>query len=126
MKINRLDHLVLTVADIPRTVGFYTTVLGVTPQTFGQGRTALLFGQHKINLHQAGHEIEPKAAHPTPGSADLCLIVEGDLSEVEEHLRSHDVPIIEGIVTRTGAQGPIHSLYIRDPDGNLIELSTYS
>ena len=125
MRIDRLDHLVLTVADIDATVDFYTRVLGMKAVTFGAGRTALAFGQSKINLHQAGHEFEPKAHRPTPGSADLCLITTDSLDRVVEELVRHDVPIEEGPVERTGATGPILSVYVRDPDRNLIEVSTY-
>lgn len=125
MRIDRLDHLVLTVADIDATVDFYTRVLGMEAVTFGAGRTALAFGQSKINLHQAGHEFEPKAHRPTPGSADLCLITTDSLDRVVEELVRHDVPIEEGPVERTGATGPILSVYFRDPDRNLIEISTY-
>ncbi|ALJ18943.1 VOC family protein [Microbacterium sp. No. 7] len=125
MKIDRLDHLVLTVADIPTTVAFYATVLGMTPHTYAGTRTALLFGPHKINLHQADEVILPRAAHPAPGSADVCLVVDGDLSDVEAELHAHGVPIVEGPVARQGAQGPMRSVYVRDPDGNLVELSSY-
>jgi catechol 2,3-dioxygenase-like lactoylglutathione lyase family enzyme len=125
MRIDRLDHLVLTVADIDATVDFYTRVLGMKAVTFGAGRTALAFGQSKINLHQAGHEFEPRAHRPTPGSADLCLITTDSLDRVVEELVRHDVPIEEGPVERTGATGPILSVYFRDPDRNLIEVSTY-
>ena len=125
MRIDRLDHLVLTVADIDATTYFYTRVLGMKAVTFGAGRTALAFGQSKINLHQAGHEFEPKAHRPTPGSADLCLITTDSLDRVVEELVRHDVPIEEGPVERTGATGPILSVYFRDPDRNLIEVSTY-
>jgi catechol 2,3-dioxygenase-like lactoylglutathione lyase family enzyme len=125
MRIDRLDHLVLTVADIDATTDFYTRVLGMKAVTFGAGRTALAFGQSKINLHQAGHEFEPKAYRPTPGSADLCLITTDSLDRVIEELVRHDVPIEEGPVERTGATGPILSVYFRDPDRNLIEVSTY-
>ena len=125
MRIDRLDHLVLTVADIDATVDFYTRLLGMKAVTFGAGRTALAFGQSKINLHQAGHEFEPKAHRPTPGSADLCLITTDSLDRVVEELVRHDVPIEEGPVERTGATGPILSVYFRDPDRNLIEVSTY-
>ncbi len=125
MRIDRLDHLVLTVADIDATVDFYTRVLGMEAVTFGAGRTALAFGPSKINLHRAGHEFEPKARRPTPGSADLCLIAEGPLERVIEDLAAHGVPIEEGPVERTGATGPIRSVYFRDPDLNLIEVSTY-
>lgn len=119
----RLDHLVLTVADIPRTVAFYERVLGMEPQTFGAGRVALRFGDQKINLHEAGRELEPKATLPTPGSADLCFLTETPLSELSAHLEQCAVKILEGPVPRTGATGPILSLYFRDPDGNLIELA---
>ena len=125
MRIDRLDHLVLTVADIDATVDFYTRILGMEAVTFGAGRTALAFGRSKINLHRAGHEFEPKAHRPTPGSADLCLIAEGPLERVIEDLAAHGVPIEEGPVERTGATGPIRSVYFRDPDQNLIEVSTY-
>jgi len=125
MRIDRLDHLVLTVADIDRTVAFYTTVLGMQEETFGAGRRALTFGRQKINLHEAGREFEPKARHPTPGSGDLCFVTTSELREVQQHLASCDVPIEEGPVDRTGALGPIRSVYIRDPDANLVEISTY-
>jgi catechol 2,3-dioxygenase-like lactoylglutathione lyase family enzyme len=126
MRIDRLDHLVLTVADLEATVDFYTRILGMTPITFGDGRRALAFGQSKINLHQAGQEFEPKATHPIPGSADLCLITTDPLEQVITELTAHGVPIEEGPVRRTGALGPIDSVYLRDPDGNLIEISVYS
>ncbi|HEY7813315.1 MAG TPA: VOC family protein [Nakamurella sp.] len=125
MRIDRLDHLVLTVADIDATVDFYTRVLGMEAVTFGAGRTALAFGRSKINLHRAGHEFEPKAHRPTPGSADLCLIAASPLDQVIEDLAAHGVPVEEGPVERTGATGPIRSVYFRDPDQNLIEVSTY-
>ena len=125
VRIDRLDHLVLTVADIDATVEFYTRVLGMKAVTFGAGRTALAFGRSKINLHKAGHEFEPKAHRPTPGSADLCLIAADPLEQVIEELAAHRVPIEEGPVERTGATGPILSVYFRDPDQNLIEVSTY-
>lgn len=125
MRIDRLDHLVLTVADVEATVEFYERVLGMTPVTFGAGRRALAFGGQKINVHQAGAEFEPKAHRPTPGSADLCFITNTDLDDVERHLREVGVEIEEGPVDRTGALGPIRSLYVRDPDLNLIEVSVY-
>jgi catechol 2,3-dioxygenase-like lactoylglutathione lyase family enzyme len=125
MQIDRLDHLVLTVADIDRTVAFYTRVLGMREETFGAGRRALTFGRQKINLHEAGREFEPKAARPTPGSGDLCFITDSPLPDVQQHLAACEVPIEEGPVDRTGALGPIRSVYIRDPDANLIEISTY-
>ncbi len=123
--IERLDHLVITVADIERTCAFYRDILGFEVITFGEGRKALRFGAQKFNLHQAGREFEPKAARPTPGSADLCLISRTPLSKVASHLQETGIPIEEGPVPRTGATGPIRSLYIRDPDQNLIEISTY-
>ena len=123
MRIERIDHLVLTVRDIASTCDFYSRVLGMEVVTFGEGRRALAFGVCKINLHQAGTEFEPKAAKPTPGSADLCLITETPITEVVTHLEAHGVPIIEGPIQRTGAVGPILSVYFRDPDSNLIEVS---
>lgn len=125
MKIDRLDHLVLTVQDLKATCDFYRRVLGMEEVTFGEGRKALQFGQQKINLHQAGKEFEPKAAKPTPGSADLCFITSVPLNLVIEHLRSCAVEIEEGPVRRTGALGPIESIYLRDPDNNLLEISNY-
>ena len=112
-------------SDLEATVGFYTRVLGMEAVTFGAGRTALTFGTSKINLHQAGREFEPKALRPTPGSADLCLIVEDDIGEVLAELAAAGVPVEQGPVERTGAAGPIISCYLRDPDHNLIELSNY-
>ncbi|WP_278463831.1 MULTISPECIES: VOC family protein [Stutzerimonas stutzeri subgroup] len=123
MQIDHIDHLVLTVADIEKTVDFYTRVLGMQLVTFGEGRKALTFGNQKINLHQAGREFEPKAERPTPGSADLCFIVATPLDRVIAHLETQGVSVIEGPVQRTGATGPIRSVYLRDPDQNLIELS---
>jgi catechol 2,3-dioxygenase-like lactoylglutathione lyase family enzyme len=125
MRIDRLDHLVLTVADIDTTVDFYTRILGMTKATFGADRVALVFGQTKINLHRAGHEFEPKAHRPTPGSADLCFITTEPLDGVIEDLTGHGVLIEEGPVDRTGAVGPIRSVYLRDPDRNLVEISNY-
>ena len=125
MRIDRLDHLVLTVASIEAAAEFYTRVLGMGVVTFGAGRTALTFGTSKINLHEAGKEFEPKARRPTPGSADLCLIVEDDIADVMAELAAAGVDVEEGPVPRTGATGPITSCYLRDPDQNLIELSNY-
>jgi catechol 2,3-dioxygenase-like lactoylglutathione lyase family enzyme len=125
MRIDRLDHLVLTVADIPTTVDFYTKVLGMSEISFRGGRVALTFGQSKINLHEAGHEFEPKALRATPGSADLCLIAASPLTEVIAELTAAGVSIEDGPVDRTGAVGDLTSVYFRDPDGNLIELSNY-
>jgi len=125
VRIDRLDHLVLTVASIEAAAEFYTRVLGLGVVTFGADRTALTFGTSKINLHEAGKEFEPKARRPTPGSADLCLIVEDGITEVMAELAAAGVSTEEGPVPRTGATGPITSCYLRDPDGNLIELSNY-
>ena len=123
--IDRVDHVVLTVRDIDVTCAFYARVLGMRVVTFAGGRKALAFGRQKFNLHQAGREFEPKADVPTPGSADLCLIAATPLADVAAHLAACGVPILEGPVARTGATGPIRSLYFRDPDRNLIEVSSY-
>lgn len=125
MKIDALDHVVFTVADIDRTCEFYARVLGMQATTFGGGRKALTFGRQKINLHQHGKEFEPKAQAPTPGSADLCFITTVPLTDVMAHLAACGVELITGPVDRTGARGPIVSVYFRDPDGNLIEVSNY-
>ena len=125
MQISHLDHLVLTVTDIDATCAFYTRVLGMKVVTFAGGRKALAFGNQKINLHQSGREFEPKAKHPAPGSADFCLITGTPLPEVAEHLRREGVAIEAGPAGKTGATGPITSVYIRDPDSNLIEISNY-
>ncbi|MGE0769348.1 MAG: VOC family protein [Hyphomicrobiaceae bacterium] len=124
MYVVGFDHLVLTVTSIPVTSDFYERVLGMTTETFGAGRTALRFGPHKINLHQADNTFEPKADRPTVGSADVCLLVDS-LEGIEAHLVSCGVPLLLDRSTRAGARGPINSVYIRDPDGNLIELSVY-
>jgi len=126
MNIDRLDHIVLTVADIDTTVAFYTRVLGFDVVTFGEGRKALTFGRQKFNLHQQGKEFEPKAKAPTPGAIDLCLIASTPLDKVIEELNALGVVIEEGPIDRTGATGPIRSVYLRDPDQNLIEISNYS
>jgi catechol 2,3-dioxygenase-like lactoylglutathione lyase family enzyme len=123
VRVESLDHLVLTVADIDATTAFYASVLGMRVVTFGDNRKALAFGAQKINLHSAGREFEPKAAVPTPGSADLCFLTAEPLDRVVEHLRSCGVPVAEGPVLRTGATGPIRSVYFRDPDGNLVEVA---
>ena len=123
MKLDSLDHLVLTVKDIEATAAFYERVLGMSTVSFGEGRKALAFGTQKINLHQHGKEFEPKAERPTPGSADLCFITSVPLDQVAEHFAKCNVLILEGPILRTGAMGPIVSLYIRDPDFNLIEIS---
>lgn len=123
--INRLDHLVLTVKDIEKTVDFYINILGMKKEVFKENRIALKYGNQKINLHQLGNEFEPKAFNVKEGSADLCFIVEESIEDIFAFLVSRNIDIEEGIVKRTGAKGPIQSIYIRDPDLNLIELSTY-
>jgi catechol 2,3-dioxygenase-like lactoylglutathione lyase family enzyme len=122
--IDRLDHLVLTVASIDATVAFYTSALGMELITFGE-RRALRFGEQKINLHQKGKEFEPKALHPTPGSGDLCFITKEPLEKVISHLNIGNYPIELGPVPRDGAKGEMLSIYLRDPDLNLIEISNY-
>ncbi len=126
IQIRSLDHLVLTVADIAATCAFYTRVLGMREVVFGEGRRALAFGDQKLNLHRHKAEFEPQAQRPTPGSADLCLLTETPLADVIEHLSTCGVPVVAGPVKRTGAAGPITSIYVRDPDGNLIELANCS
>ncbi|AXJ91071.1 MULTISPECIES: VOC family protein [Acinetobacter] len=123
MKISHLDHLVLTVSNIETTCHFYQTVLGFEVIIFKGNRKALKFGNQKINLHQQGNEFEPKALQPTPGSADLCFISDTPISEVVAHLNQLNIQIEEGPIERTGAMHPILSVYIRDPDQNLIEIS---
>jgi catechol 2,3-dioxygenase-like lactoylglutathione lyase family enzyme len=123
MKIKSIDHIVLTVSDITQTCRFYTQILGMEEITFLNDRKALKFGSQKINLHIKGYEYDPKAKQPTPGSADICLIVETSLHEVINRLRKFGIQIEDGPLERTGAQGALISIYIRDPDGNLLELS---
>jgi catechol 2,3-dioxygenase-like lactoylglutathione lyase family enzyme len=123
MELDAIDHVVLTVRDIPASVAFYTRVLGMREMIFGDDRRALAFGRCKLNLHQAGREFEPKAAHPAPGTVDLCLLARTPIAEIVHHLVACGVTIEEGPIERTGAQGRILSVYVRDPDGNLIELS---
>ena len=127
-RLSRLDHLVLTVADIDGTIAFYAEVLGMTHRPFqvadGSTRHALAFGAQKINLHAAGAEFDPRARPPTPGSADLCFLTDTPLADWSAHFARHGIEIEEGPVPRSGATGPILSLYLRDPDGNLIEVST--
>ncbi|WP_433847379.1 VOC family protein [Acinetobacter proteolyticus] len=125
MKIRHLDHLVLTVADIEITCQFYQSALNFEVITFAENRKALQFGHQKINLHQVGKEFEPKALRPTAGSADLCFIAETPLDEVIAHLQAQNIDIVEGPIERTGAMGKILSVYLRDPDQNLIEISNY-
>jgi catechol 2,3-dioxygenase-like lactoylglutathione lyase family enzyme len=124
MNIERVDHLVLTVTDIAQTCEFYERVLGMQVVTFGEdNRKALKFGQQKLNLHLKGHEVEPKAQHATVGAIDLCLITRKPVEDVLTHLEECRVKVELGIVDRTGANSPIRSIYIRDPDGNLIEIA---
>ncbi|OXB58681.1 hypothetical protein ASZ78_016853 [Callipepla squamata] len=123
--IQRLDHLVLTVKSIEDTAAFYSKVLGMEVVTFKGNRKALRFGNQKFNLHEVGKEFEPKARSPVPGSADICLITEAPLDQLLGHLKACGVIIEEGPVSRTGAMGPITSVYFRDPDENLIEVSRY-
>lgn len=123
MNVDALDHLVLTVKDIDATCAFYEYVLGMQTVTFGEGRKALAVGVQKLNLHQRGHEFEPKADRPTPGAIDVCFITRVPIAEVIAHLGECDVAVLEGPVKRTGAQGPLVSVYFRDPDNNLIEVS---
>ena len=125
MKIESIDHLVLTVRDIDASCTFYERVLGMEVITFGAGRKALAFGRQKINLHQYYQEFEPKAKVPTPGSEDLCFITTTPIPEVLEQLRAQNIDVLEGPVRRTGAVGPILSVYCRDPDGNLVEIANY-
>jgi catechol 2,3-dioxygenase-like lactoylglutathione lyase family enzyme len=124
--LDRLDHVVLTVVDVDKTCEFYARAVGMQIQTFGPGRKALVFGRQKFNLHQLGHEFEPKAKRPIPGAIDLCIIAVTPVDQVIAHLKSVGVAIEEGPVMRTGAMGPIKSVYFRDPDDNLIEISNYA
>lgn len=126
MKIDKIDHLVLTVRDIDASCAFYTSVLGMREISFGQGRRAVVFGDQKINFHQIGRELEPKALRPTPGSGDLCFTTNTSMPDIMVHLQTCGAEIIEGPVNRSGARGSMISVYIRDPDQNLIEVATYS
>lgn len=123
MKVNKLDHLVITAKNLDRTMAFYTRVLGMELMTFADGRKALQFGAQKINLHEAEKEFEPHARNPLPGSADLCFITETPMPLIISHLDSCDIPVIAGPVKKSGATGPLLSIYIHDPDGNLIEIA---
>lgn len=125
MNVIGLDHLVLTVSNVERTIDFYTTVLGATAETFDDGRRAVSFGDQKINLHPADDVYTPHAATPEPGSGDFCLVVDTDIATVMDRLREYDVDIVDGPVTKVGARGRMTSLYVRDPDGNLVELADY-
>jgi catechol 2,3-dioxygenase-like lactoylglutathione lyase family enzyme len=121
--LSSVDHLVLTTRDLERCLDFYTQALGMTVERYGEGRIALKFGDHKLNVHPPGFDASIKARLPTPGSLDLCFLAAGALEQVISRLKSCDVAIEEGPVTRTGARFPIRSVYVRDPDGNLIEIS---
>lgn len=123
--IASIDHIVFTVQDVQATCDFYQRVLGMDVAAFGEGRKALSFGQQKINLHQFGKEFEPKAASPAPGTQDICLITHMPIADVVKHITGCGVEIEDGPIRRTGAAGPILSIYFRDPDGNLIEVSNY-
>jgi len=125
MHVKRIDHLVLTVAYIERSVDFYSRVLGMEKIVFGEGRIALGFGAQKINLHQVGREFSPRAGQAQAGSADLCLVIEESLEQALQELQELGVEVIEGPVPRTGATGEIVSVYLRDPDQNLIEVCNY-
>ncbi|MDF5721277.1 MAG: VOC family protein [Rhizonema sp. PD37] len=125
MEINRLDHLVLTVADIEATCSFYEKILGLRVVTFGEGHKALAFGNQKINLHEHGNEIKPNAKNADTGTGDLCLIADTPLTDVIVHLIQCGIQLESDIIERTGATGKIRSIYIRDPDGNLLEISNY-
>ena len=122
MEIRTLDHIVLTVSDVEATVAFYER-LGMLRETFGDNRIALRFGTQKLNLHAVGAEVEPHARRPTPGSADLCFLVRGPLEEVMDGLETAGIPVELGPVERTSAIGLVRSVYVRDPDSNLVELS---
>jgi catechol 2,3-dioxygenase-like lactoylglutathione lyase family enzyme len=126
MRVERLEHLVLTARDIAATCDFYSRVCGMAVVTFSGDRKALQFGNQKINLHEVGHEFEPKAEHPVPGSTDLCFITTAPIAQVVAHLKAHAVPVVEGPVQRSGALGEMESVYVRDPDGNLVEIARYS
>ncbi|WP_051312855.1 VOC family protein [Sporocytophaga myxococcoides] len=125
MKISHLDHFVLTVKDLDISSDFYSEVLGMEKITFSGGRIALKFGNQKINLHLSGKEFEPKALKPLSGSADFCFISPTPIEQVVEELQEKNIPVLTGVVERTGALGRIRSVYFRDPDGNLIEVSNY-
>lgn len=126
MHATGIDHLVLTVEDVDETCAFYGDVLGATVVTFGpEDRTALRFGDQKINLHRANAEFDPHARAPTPGSDDFCLVFEPDTETIVARLETAGVEIVHGPVEKHGARGPMRSVYVRDPDGNLVELATY-
>lgn len=125
MRVESLDHLVLTVADVEASARFYARVLGMAKVVFGEGRVALAFGKQKINLHPAAAPLKPHADHPARGSGDLCFVTSRPLADWIAHLNACGVVVEQGPVSRTGALGPMNSLYFRDPDGNLIEIAYY-
>jgi catechol 2,3-dioxygenase-like lactoylglutathione lyase family enzyme len=126
MQLESIDHVVFTVEDVDATCAFYSKVLGMEIITFDTGRKALHFGPSQINLHQHGNEFEPKAIRPAPGTQDICLVVSTPMAGVVDQLRSAGVEIIAGPVPRTGARGAMESVYLRDPDGNLVEIARYT
>ncbi|HUF87472.1 MAG TPA: VOC family protein [Thermohalobaculum sp.] len=121
--VRAIDHFVLTCGDVEATVAFYERALGMKGETFAGGRRALSFGNQKINLHQAGAEFEPRATRPVPGAGDFCLLADVPVAEIAEHLATMGIEVIEGPVAKTGATGPLTSIYFRDPDGNLVEVA---
>ena len=123
--IQSLDHFVLTVADPQATIAFYRDVLGMEPVQFGEGRHALAFGSQKINLHVAGAEFVPHAGRPVPGSADFCLLTDEPVEALATRFEAAGVAVFLGPVDKTGATGPLRSIYIKDPDGNLVEIKAY-
>ena len=123
LQIDHIDHVVMTVENVDTTIKWYLRVLGIKSAVFGEGRKALLLNKQKINLHQKGAEFDPKALHPTPGSMDICLISITPLANVMEHFKKQRVAIEKGPIKRNGATGLITSVYIRDPDKNLLEIS---
>ena len=125
MEFTGIDHFVLTVEDVEATCAFYADHLGVEVVAFGEGRTALQFEDRKIDLHAAGNEYEPKAARPTPGAGDFCVTTDTPIETVERELREAGVEVVEGPVEWNGALGPMTSVYVRDPDGNLVEIAEY-
>ena len=125
VELTGIDHFVLTVEDVEATCAFYAEVLGAEAVSFGDGRTALRFGDQKVNLHRAGEEFEPRAARPTPGAGDFCVTTDADIETVVGDLREAGVEIVEGPVERTGAVGRTTSVYVRDPDENLVEIASY-
>ncbi|MFB6123809.1 MAG: VOC family protein [Haloferacaceae archaeon] len=124
MDVHTLDHAVLYATDIDETCDFYER-LGMERREFGDGRVALHFGEHKLNLHQAGDEYDPHARDPTPGAADFCLVTDDDVDDVAAELDDAGIDVVEGPVPRTGARGDLRSVYVYDPDGNLVEIAAY-